>query len=36
MNNKRKSMFLLGIIANGLYMIGDWLIDAFGSGNVEV
>lgn len=36
MNNKRKSIFLLGIIANGLYMIGDWLIDAFGPGNVEV
>lgn len=36
MNIRRKQALFLGIVGNVLYMIGDWLIDAFGPGNVEV
>lgn len=36
MNIRRKHALFLGIVGNVLYMIGDWLIDAFGPGNVEV
>lgn len=36
MNIRRKQALFLGIVGNVLYMIGDWLIDALGPGNVEV